>query len=226
MGNKTTSSGGNGGDIIETQQKNNICQIYLKYKDMITGIANGFFCMFPYPDKSHFIPVLVCVHRSLNENNLILNSEIELTLENDKKKKIIKLDKNRKVYINQKLDVTVIEIRPKTDKIESFLELDSNLDSQDLKSTFMQTKLYFICYGGQNKMDKFTGNIKNIEGETIYYMSDIASGSGGCPIMNSSNHKVIGVHLGRTPHEYKKGLILKSALEEFSSGKFNTLKEE
>ena len=96
--------------------------------------------------------------------------------------------------------------------------MDDGLFKENSNEIFLQNKIYLICYGKDNKMDLYYGDIKEIEKENLYHLSETESGSGGCPILSLASSKVIGIHLGRTPNEYKKGILLKFPLKEFISG--------
>ena len=218
MGNNKSSLPKNEKDIISEQQKKYICKIYMYIEDTLCGLSNGFFCLIPYPDKEHFIPALITTNRTIDEKTLTNNKEIKLTLNNDSKTKKIKLNNKRKIYTSKEYDTTIIEILPKIDKIHDYLELDENLLKENRGEIYNQSKIYLICYGKENKMDKYYGTIKEIENEEIHHISDTESGSGGCPILSPSNYKVIGMHLGRTPYEYKKGILMNVPLQEFMSG--------
>ncbi len=98
------------------------------------------------------------------------------------------------------------------------MELDEKLLEENPNEIFNQSKIYLICYGKENKMDFYEGDIKEIEGNEIHHISNTESGSGGCPILSNSSFKVIGLHLGRTPHEYKKGILMNVPLKEFING--------
>ena len=219
MGNKNTSSKPfKKEDIISNQQKKHICKIYMYLDNQLNGLSNGFFCLIPYPDQNHLIHVLITTYRTINENTFLDNKEIKLTLNNDSQKRTIKIDNTRKIYMNKDYDVTIIEIKPEMDNINNFLELDDNLFKENWNEIYNKSKVYLICYGKENKMDLYYGDIKDIENENIYHVSDTESGSGGCPILSLSSLNVIGIHLGRTPHEYKRGVLLNFPLKEFMKG--------
>ena len=205
-------------DVISNQQKKNICKIYMYKDNILCGLSNGFFCLIPYPDKDHLIHVLITTYRTINENYFIDKKEIELTLNNDKEKRIIKIDKDRKIYMNKDYDTTIIEIKPELDNINNYLELDDGLFKENAKEIYNNSKIYLICYGKDNKMDLYYGDIKDIENENLYHLSDTESGSGGCPILSLNSLNVIGLHLGRTPNEYKRGTLLCFPLNEFMKG--------
>ena len=205
-------------DIISYQQKKFICKIYMYKENILNGISNGFFCLIPSSEQNNLIHVLITTYRTINENTFEDNTEIKLSINNDAEKKTIKIDDNRKIYMNKDYDITIIEIKPEIDKIKSFLELDDYLFKENSEQIYNKTKIYLICYGKENKMDSYYGDIDNIDQENLYHMSDTESGSGGCPILSLNSFKVIGLHLGRTPKEYKKGILLKYPLNEFKKG--------
>ena len=218
MGNKNSSTPKKREEIISFQQKKCICKIYMFDQGILCGLSNGFFCLIPYPDKNHFIPVLFTTYRTITEKFIQNNNEIGLTLNNDKTKKTITFDNTRKMYLNKEYDTVIIEIKPKQDKIYDFLELDESLQKPNLSEIYNQSNIYLICYGKENKMDMYEGTIKEIEGQEIHHISMTESGSGGCPILSPNSFKVIGMHLGRTSHEFKKGILIDAPLKEFISG--------
>ena len=66
----------------------------------------GFFCIISY--NNIIIPVMVTNNHVIDENYIKENKEIQITLYDDKEKKIIKLNDNRKIYTNKQYDITII----------------------------------------------------------------------------------------------------------------------
>jgi hypothetical protein len=89
-------------NILEQMKSNSICRINDK--------GTGFFVKIPY--KSKLLPVLITTNHIINIDDIQDNKSISMLLNNDKKIKTIKLD-NRLMYTNEKLDVTIIEIKEK-----------------------------------------------------------------------------------------------------------------
>ena len=85
--------------IIE-QMKNSICRI------INHDIGTGFFMKIPY--KSRLLTVLITTNHIINADDILTNQNISLYL--NKERIIIKLDRNRLIYTNEKLDITIIEI--------------------------------------------------------------------------------------------------------------------
>jgi hypothetical protein len=103
--------------ILE-QMQNCVCKIYNGEK----GTGTGFFTKIPY--KSILLPVLITARHVINVNDI--NKDITITLNDDKEKKLFKIDNERKMYSNEKLDVSIIEIKEK-DEINNYLELDDEI---------------------------------------------------------------------------------------------------
>ena len=87
--------------IIE-QMNYSVCKIYNKSEGC------GFFTKIPY--NSQLLPVLITNNYIIDIDDINQNKSITLYLNNDKLLKPIKLDKNRLMYTNKKLDITIIEI--------------------------------------------------------------------------------------------------------------------
>ncbi len=87
-------------EMILDQMNNSICRINDK--------GTGFFVKIPY--KSILLTVLITTNQIINTDDIQDKRNISICLNNDKKIKTIKLDENRIMYTNEKLDITIIEI--------------------------------------------------------------------------------------------------------------------
>ena len=94
------------------QMKNCICKII---KDD-GNKGTGFFCKIKF--KEELLPVLITNNHILNINNLINNNIITFTFNDNKEVRKIKINKERKIYTNKKIDITFIEIK-ESDKIKN-----------------------------------------------------------------------------------------------------------
>ena len=61
-------------------------------------------------NDSKLFPVLITNNHIINQYDILCNKTIPLYLNNYKMIKTIKLNNNRLKYINEKLDITIIEI--------------------------------------------------------------------------------------------------------------------
>ena len=74
----------------------------------INNKGTEFFVKIPY--KSKLLPVLITSNQVINTNDIKNKINVSLNINNDKNIKLIKLDNNRLIYTNEKLDITIIEI--------------------------------------------------------------------------------------------------------------------
>ena len=102
--------------IIEQMKNNSICRI------INNGFGTGFFVKIPY--KSQLLPVLITTNHIINQDDIKNNKNILIYLNNNKI--IIKLDNNRIIYTNEKLNITIIEIKENNLNI-NYLELEDEM---------------------------------------------------------------------------------------------------
>ena len=183
-------------NILEQMQKC-VCKIYNGEK----GAGTGFFTKIPY--KSDLLSVLITARHVINENDI--NKDITITLNDDKDKKLLKINNERRMYTSKILDVTIIEIKEK-DEINNYLELDDEIknnikaDNENLlKNIYSNKSIYSISYPNGKKVvvsyaqsPQFNEiNNKN----SLQHKCSTLKGSSGAPILLIENQKVIGIHL-------------------------------
>ncbi len=106
---------------IIDQMNNCICRISNKNRK-----GTGFFVKIKY--KKNILSVLITNNHIINKDDILDKNNISIYLNNDKKIKMIKLDNNRKIYSNEKYDITIIEIKENEDKLNNkYLELDDEI---------------------------------------------------------------------------------------------------
>ena len=192
------------------QMENNICKIIKK--DGKKG--SGFFVKIPYNNSN--IPVMMTNYHVLDEQYLKENKEIKLTLNDDTKKLTIKLDGKRKIYWNKDYDTSIIEIKPKEDKINDFMELDDNILEENSNTFYIKHSIYIIHYPNSEIAKVSYAIINNIENYEISHYCSTEKGSSGSPIINLINHKVIGIHKKCSlKFKINYGTYLKNPINEF-----------
>ncbi len=200
-------------DTILKQMKECICKINNQ-----KGKGTGFFCYIPNNNKK--IPVLITCNHVIDEEIIKKDDNIIVTLNNDKEKKIINLNKNRKIYTNKKerYDTTIIEIK-EGDNINKFLDLDVHLfdDIQNI----CNENIYVIQYPKLKLSQQIAavsyGILKTIDNEyKINHTCSTETGASGSPILNTSENRVIGIHTESSPkNNYNIGTHLKYPINEF-----------
>ena len=190
--------------IVE-QMKKNICQIRVENTQ-----GTGFFCKIPYPDMNNMLPVLITNNHVINEELLINNAKIFISIQEDENIKEMRLD-NKIKYTNRDYDVTIIEVKEE-DNIKSYLELDdtlvkSVLTNDNLNKSYIKESIYIMGYI-KGELAESSGLLDNIyEDKNYLLVHDCMTGLGaaGAPILNVRNNKVIGIHHSTISHSNKKG---------------------
>ena len=213
---------GKGWSIINMQMNNSVCKIIRK--DNKNG--TGFLCKIPYPDQFNLLPVLITCYHVLDK--VYIDKEKKINLKFNKEKIItFNIDDSKKIYMSNQLeyDITIIEINSNDNLYnKKFIDIDDCLYKDDnlLNETYKKANIYLIHYPNIIKFDlepKLTfGEIKGIAEDNYNLkhscLTDV--GSSGCPIFNSNNYKIIGIHLGKSKNlSYKKGTVLKIPIFKF-----------
>ena len=164
---------------ILKQQEECICRIKNN-----NGEGTGFFCTIPN-DQNEQINILITTNHIINTKIIKESDNIIISLNNEKEKKTINIDENRKIYISEKYDVSIIEIKEE-DNINKFIELDK--DIFDYNNRKINENIYIIqspkLVNSVKKSSVSYGIITNIQDEyNIIHKCDTESGPSGAPIL-------------------------------------------
>ena len=159
-------------------------------------LGTGFFCKIE--DKNiPFRKALFTNNHILDENILKINKHIEIEYCGQINK--IEITKDRKVFTNEELDYTCLEILEK-DNIPKFFNIDQgifiNRDSLNNKDVYM--------------LNNFNGNLSFCNGKILKIQKNIIEHSvstdkalSGSPLIMRYNNLIIGIHFG-TKKKYMK----------------------
>ena len=128
-------------DIISKQKENSICKIMKKENP----IGTGFLCYIigEYKNKRK---ALITAYHVLGKEDLKIGNEIKLIF-NDNKEKSIKLEDSRRIYANEKDDITIIEIIDKDSLNKNIiLELDDSIYTNTDFKKFEDKSIYILHY--------------------------------------------------------------------------------
>ena len=145
-------------EIILEQMKNSVCKIHIEGNN-----GTGFFIEVSYNNKLY--KLLITNYHILKEKDIIEGNKINISLNNEKIFKEIKIDSNRKTYINKILDITIIEIKDK-DKIDNFLLLDDYIINDDISNynnIYKNESLYILNYMDGKDIYASYGILNNID---------------------------------------------------------------
>ena len=171
-----------------------ICKISNKNQ-----IGTGFFCRININE----IPlklVLFTNNHILDRNSLKIGEKIILDHKNFSTSKILEITKNRKIFTDEELDYTCIEI----------FEKDNILKKEEIKETFtidqkilegnpsslLNNDIYIIQYPKGNEFSLSIGKIDYIDNKLIKHTASTEYGSSGAPIIRRNNYSIIGIHYG------------------------------
>ena len=213
---------------IIDQMNNSICLIYNEKRKV-----TGFFVKIPY--KSNLLPVLITSNQVINKDDILKMKTVSIYINNDKKIKTLKLDRNRKIYTNEKLDITIIEIKGNEDNLNNkFLELDDELINylklnrkerlnylNHLDHIYSNESIYILDYPKNKDIAVSYGKLNYLNNTNIFYQCKIKEDSSGSPILLTNNQKLLSIH--NNSKKYNKGNLLIYSIYEFSKIKYNLL---
>ena len=195
---------------ISHQLHHCICEI--KYNN--EKIVFGFFCKIPF-DKSNLLPVLVTKKELIEKNNIYKGNK-KILINN--KEYEISFDNSRKIYINEKYGIAIIEIK-KSDNLEDiklYLDIDNYLYEENLEKINNPKNVYILNYPKINNNCFSIGKIINIIGNSFEYLCSFNDIVSGCPIINFSNFQLIGIHIEIVKEKnFSKGILIKELIEDF-----------
>ena len=212
--------------IIEysLKAKKAICEIKLS-----NGFGSGFFCKIPYTDNDNILlPVLMTNNHVLSRD--LLKSKNDITIIINSESKVISL-KQRKVWTDEKMDFTCIEIKEKEDNIHTFFNLDDKfLENNYSNDCYLNQNVLIFAINKNDKQIGFSNGLIKKKNDCFFaYTCNTYPGcSGGC-IVNQFNNCVIGIHRGAIVTWSKKavneGIFIKNVVKYIKESKDTLLKE-
>ena len=200
------------------QMKNCVCKIINDNGSKGTG----FFLKINL--NNELLYLLITNNHVLGKDDINKNKNIAITINENKDYRNLYIGE-RKKFTDPELDITFIEIYPKKDNIENFLDIDDDIDKEEdfLKKLYIKKSIYTLHYPDiEGNMIKVSYGIsKCIEEKEIYHYLNTNYGSSGSPILSLETFKVIGIHKGYPkiikPEEpkYNIGVLIKYAIESF-----------
>ena len=202
-----------------------------------TQSGTGFFCQINDKNIS-FKKGLFTNNHVLNKYRIEINKEIELEYLNKMKK--IKITKNRKVFTNENLDYTCIEIFDTDkifdkDKIKNIFRIDTEIFEN--KNNIIDKEIFILQYPNGDKLSQALGKILDIKDNEIKHSAATLIGSSGSPLIKRYNvNLVIGIHYGGDNKKYLKNnefiynyatpfdIIIKDIKYKLSTNKINMIK--
>ena len=195
-------------DVL-SQIENNICKIKIRNKNL----ENGFFCVIPFLSQSSLIPVLIT--HNISEIEHIKAIEINFKdLNNNKIEKKLNLNESRLVFTKEDINITIIEIIPNIDGIntKNFLEIDENIFQNINNDIYKEKTIYLLEYINEETLSYSMGELNEIKDKAVKYLciKDIQKPS-YFPILLFSNNKIIAIN-----NKNNEGIHFRFIIEEFN----------
>jgi len=216
-------------EILELlKMEESMCKISCEKKEnneIKKGMATGFFCEIDKIENFPFKRGLFTNYHVLDEYNLKKGYiNIEFYDKSSYKKKKIQLDDKRKVFKNQEIDYTCIEIH-KSDDINKFFKIDPILFT-DYKNCINNSNIFILQYPKCNELSfSFSyGKISSLYDNQILHTASTDNGSSGAPILRSCKENyIIGLHYGGIPKENNFAIIFDSILNDINKNEINCI---
>ena len=166
---------------------------------------------------------MTCNH-VLGTNDLIEGKKIKIEINNNEK--ILKIDKSRKIYTDEKkYDITIIELKQEDNfDTNNMLEIEDDIFNNEMLNNIYQKKTIYIIHYPQGKEPKYTVDVIksiNIDNIKIHHLCATKNGSSGGPLLNLQTYRVIGMHTGKhNLNNWNIGIVLKFPIFEFNK-KYN-----
>ena len=197
--------------------KKSICRI-----DLSNLKGTGFLCQIKIPNSTS-INVLITCHHVLNENLIRIGNKINISLNNEKLKFIISIDKSTFIYTNKKYDITIIEIKMRHFCCKNyflFLEIDVDINDKNSKQIYKDKDLVVFHYERGEEVKYSIGKLQKTNSEYFLHCCTTKKGSSGSPILMLEDYKVIGIHVGGYESEEKKeksnaGIFIEEPIDDF-----------
>ena len=198
---------------IYKQKEKCVCKIQIK-----KAFGTGFFCNIPFPNNSNLLPVLITNNHVLGSEDITPENIINLSINDEIEKYIISIGDNRLTFTDTYYDVTIVELKKEDGMDICGLEIDYEKYEAPLEQ-LNNLQIYLIHYPRSKNVCKSVGEINDISENdlVIKHTCSTAPGSSGCPIINFSNLKVIGVHKGSHPNQnFNLGTFIKGPIQKFN----------
>ena len=200
-------------DLINKQMEKCFCKIYNG-----DNIGTGFFIKIKTQNNKIY-PVLVTNNHILKKEDIEKGKEITISINNDNKYIIIKIDNSRFTFTDELFDSTFIQIKEDKDQLLNicdYLEIDERI--YDKNGLSENESLYILNYPKGRDAAYSQGSLININNNEIIFDCNANEGSSGSPILSLETCKVIGIHSKRGKYrdiEINKGILINYPIIEF-----------
>jgi len=200
--------------LLYIKAEKSICEIIKN-----EGYGTGFFCKIKYPNKFNEIYCLITNSDVITKDMLLYQKNIKIKVNNKNMK--ISLDLYRRIWINEEINFTCIEMINEDNIIEiiNAFEMNENCYNKNYNIEEYDKRGIVIPSFGINKEIELSQGIieyKKKEKYESYFFHNCNTKSEffGRPIVLLNNLKIIGIHKGYEEKNKKNiGIYIKEILE-------------
>ena len=173
-------------------------------------IGTGFFCRINI-DTIPFTLALFTNNHILDRNSIKIGKEIIFEHKNVTTYKTLEINKKRRVFTDEELDYTCIEIFEKdkifkNNEVEELFKIDQNILENNI-SSLLNSDIYILQYPKGSEFSFSIGKIDFIDNKIINHTASTIDGSSGSPIIKRNNYSIIGIHYGGKKNLNKKKFV-------------------
>ena len=198
-------------------KKGSMCKIFstkIVNKEIKDIKGTGFFLYIDNKD----IPFHTCLLTNHHVLDVKINKVINIEYLN--KDKYIEITEKRKVFTDEKLDYTCVEIL-KEDNISQYFEINKNINNI---SYFTNHDIFVLQYPNGEELSYSVGEIIKIEDNQILHTASTTFGSSGSPIISrSDNLSVIGLHFGAYKKKFNLSTTINSIINDIIKKCYNNI---
>ena len=123
----------------------------------------------------------------------------------------MEITKKRRVFTDEELDYTCIEIFEKdkifkNNEIEELFKIDQNIFENNI-SSLLNSDIYILQYPKGGEFSFSIGKIDFIDNKIINHTASTNNGSSGSPIIKINNYSIIGIHYDGKENINKKKFV-------------------
>jgi len=210
----------NNSKILFEKAEKSICEIITD-----KGHGTGFFCKIKYPNKYNEIYCLITNNHVITKDMFIYQENIEIKFYNKEMK--ISLNIYRRIWTNEEIDFTCIEIIKEDDIIEIINPSEIDYNCYNINYNIEEYDKRGIVIPGikEKEIEISQGIIYYIKnGKLFFHNCNTKDGFSGGPIILINNLKIIGIHKGYE-EKYKKniGIYFKKIIWKINEEKKNII---
>ena len=186
--------------------KKSICKIIIENK-----IGIGYICIVSNNDIS--IPLLITHEPFFKKDHFIKGTKIKLEL--PERSTTIAIDMKRRIYIDDKYNIIIIELYNKELNNKEYLEIDYN--KKDDEKNY-ENKNVYVLINNKEEIKFIIDKIIKVDDNRIFYFSGESNYFSNSFILNLETQKLIGYYIY---NDFNSGIFINQLIDKFINQKID-----